>query len=151
MNITRNVIFKSSAFNTSETKEYFINECCFGDDVAKWLIGELRKRGIQAQEEPEQEDFGWYINFPVNEIRHCLLIGYRAGEDGRLGDWMLTLERSCAILGFFFGAAKRGIEPAGLEAIHALLSSSQQISDIRWFTDEDFKSEQNAKREPTLT
>jgi hypothetical protein len=57
------VTFKSSAFNTSEPKPYFINPGCYGDDVAKWLTRELRGRGFKTDEEPGQEDFGWYFNF----------------------------------------------------------------------------------------
>jgi hypothetical protein len=150
MSISRNVIFRSTAFNTTEPKDYFINDCCFGDDVAKWLITELRKRGVAAEEQPGQEDFGWYINFRAGELRYCLLISYRPGEDGELGDWMLTLERICGALGFLFGAANRGIELPGAQAIHAVLTSSPQISDIRWFIDSDFKTEENAKPEPSM-
>lgn len=40
------VTFKSTAFNTTEEKETFINPGCFGDDVGKWLIRELRSRGV---------------------------------------------------------------------------------------------------------
>ena len=35
------VTFRSSAFNTTESKDYFINECCFGDDAARWIIERL--------------------------------------------------------------------------------------------------------------
>jgi hypothetical protein len=38
------VTFESTAFNMAEPRDYFINPCCFGDDVAIWLIGELRKQ-----------------------------------------------------------------------------------------------------------
>ena len=48
MSVLRNVVFRSDAFNTSETKDYFINECCFGDDLARWLIEQLRARGATA-------------------------------------------------------------------------------------------------------
>ena len=44
------VTFESTTFNMSEPKEYFINPCCFGDDVATWLIGELRKQGLTTDE-----------------------------------------------------------------------------------------------------
>src|SRR5580700_9256202 len=40
------VTFESTAFNLAEPKNCFINPCCFGDDLAKWLIGELRKHGF---------------------------------------------------------------------------------------------------------
>jgi hypothetical protein len=32
------VVFKSAAFNTPTPKEYFIHDCCFGDDVARWMM-----------------------------------------------------------------------------------------------------------------
>lgn len=38
------VTFESTAFNMAEPKDYFINPCCFGDDLAKWLIDELANR-----------------------------------------------------------------------------------------------------------
>jgi hypothetical protein len=36
------VTLKSSTFNMSEPREYFINPGCFGDDLAKWLADQLR-------------------------------------------------------------------------------------------------------------
>jgi hypothetical protein len=27
------VVFKSEMFNTTERKPYFVNDCCFGDDL----------------------------------------------------------------------------------------------------------------------
>jgi len=54
------VVFESNAFNTSIEGENFINPGCFGDDVARWLIGQLRADG-HVTEEPRQEDFGWYF------------------------------------------------------------------------------------------
>jgi hypothetical protein len=56
------VTFESTAFNMTEPKDHFINPRCFVDDVAAWLIRELRKQGIGTDEKPGQEDFGWYLN-----------------------------------------------------------------------------------------
>src|SRR5262245_10551085 len=52
------VTFESGAFNTTHPRAYFINQCCYGDDVARWLISELDARGCEVDHEPEQEDFG---------------------------------------------------------------------------------------------
>jgi hypothetical protein len=58
------VEFRSRAFNRTAPKQYFINECCFGDDVCRWLIEQLRSRGISVMEnDPGQEDFGWSFSF----------------------------------------------------------------------------------------
>src|SRR6266699_3216208 len=48
MIVRRNVIFQSTAFNTSEPKDYFINDCCYGDDFARWIMEQLRARGIHT-------------------------------------------------------------------------------------------------------
>lgn len=70
------VTFQSVAFNTSEHRDYFTNPGCFGDDVAIWLIEELRKRKFETAAKPGQEDFGWYFTFHVSGIEYCLVIGY---------------------------------------------------------------------------
>lgn len=31
------VTFKADGFNTTQAKDYSINSCCFGDDVARWV------------------------------------------------------------------------------------------------------------------
>jgi hypothetical protein len=88
------VTFESAAFNMAEPKDYFINPCCFGDDVARWLIGELHKQGFEADEKPGQEDFGWYLNFGATGIGHTFVIGYRPNGESEAGTWIGWLERS---------------------------------------------------------
>src|SRR5690242_21502116 len=44
-----------------------------GDDLAKWLIRQLRDRGVDAGSELGQEDFGWYFNFQVAGMPHTFL------------------------------------------------------------------------------
>src|SRR6185503_13266657 len=90
------VTFKSSAFNVSEPKEHFINPCCFGDDVARWLAEQLRDKGCQAGYVPGQEDFGWYFSFLVAGIEYCFVIGHRPGDENGEGVWIGWLERSRA-------------------------------------------------------
>jgi len=43
-------VFESEAFNHTEPKDDFINLCCFGDDLARWLMGELAQRGFRIDE-----------------------------------------------------------------------------------------------------
>src|SRR5262245_23898524 len=109
MRVRRNVVFQSTAFNTTESKDYFINEGCFGDDLARWLIERLKARGIQAESEPGQEDFGWYVTFRIGDTDYDFVLGYRPGENDK-PDWMCTLERSAGLLGSLFGARKRRIK-----------------------------------------
>jgi len=136
---TRTVVtFESTAFNMTEPKEYFINPCCFGDDVARWLIDELRKRGVKADEKPGQEDFGWYLNFEVTGVGHTFVIGHRPTGESEQGTWIGRLERNRGFIASLLGARERGIHSSAAEAIHTILSSSSQIQDVRWHFQQDF-------------
>src|SRR6267378_7831977 len=121
------VTFNSKAFNMVEPKDYFINPCCFGDDVAKWLINELRKQGVKADEQPGQEDFGWYLNFEITGKGHTLVIGHRPSGESEAGIWIGWLERNTGFIGSLFGGRKRGIQPSAIQAIHRILSDSALI------------------------
>lgn len=132
------VTFRSSVFNMSEPKEYFINPCCFGDDLARWLAGQLRGKGHQADEEPGQEDFGWYFDFSVSGVKHCFVLGYRPGDENEEGSWIGWLERRRGLVAFLLGAHKRGIQPAAVRAIHEILAGSPHIWDVRWHFRQDF-------------
>jgi hypothetical protein len=132
------VTFESTAFNLAEPKDYFINPCCFGDDVAKWLIGELRKQGLETDEKPGQEDFGWYLYFKATGIDHTFVVGHRPSGETEAGTWIGWLERSRGLIGSLFGGRKRGIHISAAEAVHGILSSSPLIRDVRWHFQRDF-------------
>src|SRR4030095_13214248 len=97
------VTFQSASFNTTEARDYFINPCCFGDDLARWLIGRLRSNGIETDSEPGQEDFGWYFNFKVSENVYCVVLGFRPDEENADGEWVAWLERTRGLVGAIFG------------------------------------------------
>lgn len=128
----REASFRSSAFNTSQVRDYFVNDCCFGDDLAKWLIGRLRSAGVETDEEPGQEDFGWYFEFRVPAGKHCCILGYQ--EDEPEGLWHLWLERSRGLVGSLLGRRAHGIDEAALRAINDALASAPEIRDFEWAT-----------------
>jgi hypothetical protein len=132
------VTFKSDAFNTSETKDYFINPQCFGDDVAKWLIQELSARGFQADSEPHQEDFGWYLTFRAGGAQHDLVIGFRPSDASSDRCWIGWLERKRGFLGSLLGGRNRGVQAAAVGAIHEILSRSPEIREVRWHLRTEF-------------
>jgi len=126
------VTFESTAFNMTEPKAYFINTSCFGDDVARWLIGELRKQGLKTDENPSQEDFGWYLNFEVARTEHTFVIGHRPSGASEAGAWIGWLERKHGLIGSVLGGRQRGIEPAAAGVIDSILSNSPLIRDVCW-------------------
>ena len=128
--VRREVTFRSSAFNTTEHRDYFINEGCFGDDLAKWLMTRLREGGVETDPEPGQEDFGWYFNFTVPAGTHCCVIGYQPDEPH--GVWHLWLERSRGFVASIFGRRNHGIDEEAVNAIDRALRSSSEVSEINW-------------------
>lgn len=109
------VHFRSSAFNTSEPKDYFINECCYGDDLCKWLMQELCSRGFRTDSEPGQEDFGWYFCFYVGDVKHCFVVGFQPADTDAERLWIGWLEHQAGFLGSLLGGRKRGILPEAAE------------------------------------
>ena len=124
--------FRSSAFNTSEARDYFINDCCFGDDLGKWMMSRLQQAGVETDDEPGQEDFGWYFEFKVPAGTHCCILGYQ--EDEPEGIWRLWLERSRGLVGSLLGGRSRGIDEAAVSAINNALASAPEIRDLKWET-----------------
>jgi hypothetical protein len=122
--------FHSSAFNTSEVKSYFINPCCFGDDLAMWMMARLRAAGVRTGDEPRQEDFGWYFEFDVPAGTHCCVLGYQEGDPE--GRWLLWLERSRGFVGSILGMRKRGIDATAVQALQDLLGNAPEIRDLKW-------------------
>lgn len=122
------VTFKSSAFNTTEPREYFINPICFGDDLAKWLIQEMQRQGIAVDNDPGQEDFGWYISFQCNGERYNFIIGYAEEDD----EWTGWIERDIGLLPSLFGGRSKGVKPCAVEALNKILDSSPLIWNLQF-------------------
>src|SRR5262249_11616746 len=122
--------FQSTTFDTTSTKEYFINPECFGDDVARWLISKLRANGYAADEQPGQEDFGWYFTFEVQGVKHDAVIGYRPDSYNGVGELICWVERKAGLIGTALGRRKHVI-PEAVEAVHQILSTSPETLAVR--------------------
>jgi len=127
-------VFESQAFNQTEPKESFINPCCFGDDLALWLMGELEQHGVDVSDEPGQEDFGWYFEFTTGGEKYCLVIS----SDGE-GEWALVVERACGLFASLLGGRHRNVGRSGLDAIGEVLANSDRIENLRWLAWEEFR------------
>jgi hypothetical protein len=124
--------FKSTAFNCTQTREYFINPECFGDDLARWLIAKLNDRGIETMNEPQQEDFGWYFTFRASDVEHCLVLGFQPNDPSTGDQWLGWLERQAGFLSALTGGRKRGISPKAVSLIDEILATAPEIRDVKW-------------------
>lgn len=134
------VTFRCTGFNTTENRDYFINPDNFGDDLALWLMDGLETRGFAVDRsdegKPGQEDFGWYFGFTVAGVPHTVLL---ASYDAEKQSWWAQIERDAGFFASLLGARNRGIRQEAAQALHEVLSSSPQVSEIRWQFKKDFE------------
>lgn len=119
--------FESAAWNTTERRDYFINDCCYGDDLARWLKPRLETLGYQVIE-PGQEDWGWYLECTRDGATHSIQIGFVPGEG-----WQLIIERFNRILDRLLGRAKPMERHVALD-LHRILSSAPEVKRLRWLS-----------------
>jgi hypothetical protein len=126
------VVFHSDAFNTTRPGEHHLNPGSYGDDVAAWLRDELARRGFPSPRPPDQEDFGWYFTFRAGGIDHDFVVGFRPGSAEGDGEWIGWVERRYGLIGSLLGRRQRGVAPEATSAIHAALTGSRRVRDVRW-------------------
>ncbi|HTI71111.1 MAG TPA: hypothetical protein VMF06_14170 [Candidatus Limnocylindria bacterium] len=126
------VHFLSTHFNIFKPRDYFINEGCFGDDLAQRLIVQLRSQGIATDDAPGQEDFGWYFHFQIERISHTFVVGFQPNDAVAGDQWIGTIERKRGMLGYLVGARHRGILPRAIEAIDLALKAIPEIRSVSW-------------------
>ena len=90
----------------------------------------LREAGIKTDDEPGQEDFGWYFCFEVPAGSHCCVLGYQ--DDEPEGLWHLSIERNRGFIGSILGRRNSGIDDAAVQAIHNVLSNAPEIRELEW-------------------
>jgi hypothetical protein len=136
------VTFQSDAFNSTAEKETFINPGNFGDDMMNWLQAELRKKGFKSDEEPGQEDFGWYMSFDVDGESYCVVGGYRE-DDEENGDphaWILWIEKNVGFFKSILGQREKNISDKAIHAVQECLKANAEIKNIRWHEKADFEA-----------
>lgn len=90
MSTDRHATFRSSHFDNKTPKPHFINESCFGEDIAKWL-----RDGMDVRFEPGeviQEDYGWGFWTKVNGDPYWVCVQTQDDTMGQdPGEWLLSV------------------------------------------------------------
>lgn len=121
------VSFRSAAFNTSTPEKHFVSVRAFGSDLANWLIHELARRDAAVEPMIGHKDVGWIVRFKFRGATYDFLTLYRHPA------WLGLLERRPGILARIFHAPPKNVEFDALRLIDEVLSSSNLISDVRWY------------------
>jgi len=128
----RDILFQSNRFNLSEIKPHFINPCCFGEDLARWLASSLAQRGIRVGD-LHQEDWGW--EFAAAHATNCYYIGVggnsleiRQMRTG--GEWRVMISKRRSLVEKITRKSKLKDEEPIIVTLLALLQSEPSISDV---------------------
>ena len=138
------VTFVTGLFNTEDVRDYFINPCCFGDDCAQWLIDRLVSQcSEKVDERPTQEDWGWCFCVTTGQRDFMIGVGLCEDEDSP-NTWLVFIESQ---LGWLSRKLLGQSDDAELLAVCGLidraLKSDPEISDVRWYTKEDWMRGEN--------
>lgn len=102
------LLFATDRFNLSQPRDYFINECCYGDDAAAWFVAQLRARGLTVSE-PDQEDWGWYFDAKLEGAAYFVGVGGNCdneSSDPNWGEWRLMVQKHRTLWEKLTGANK---------------------------------------------
>lgn len=123
------VTFRTARFNQTDVQPHFINDCCFGEDCARWLVGELRLRGWSDVVDPWQEDWGWQASGARGARKYLISIALVPEDEP---EWMIHAEEHVGLLARLRGGSGAPLLPSLLRDIDALLHAATDIGDVRW-------------------
>jgi len=124
------VAFRTNLFESKEIKPHFINDQCFGEDLANWLIGILKESEFTFSK-PYQEDWGWEIEAKKNNERFFIQIGIMdesIGEEN--AEWLIAIEKPKSW--FQFGKQNSSNFEQLCRKIDKILKNESRISEITW-------------------
>jgi hypothetical protein len=126
------LIFSTDRFNLSEPREYFINDCCYGDDAARWLAERLRARGLTVTD-PDQEDWGWYFDAEFNGAAYFVGVGGNSDDEtspSNRGEWRLMVQKHRTLWQKLSGANRLDENDAFTAILKEILASESNLQFI---------------------
>lgn len=121
------VDFYSEKFNPILPQDSQVNPECYGAELAWWLCRKLAENGVFTSY-PNFEDWGWFLEFIVDDYEYWLCCGNIVGERNR---WRIFLRPHARGM---FGRKRAPLEAAGqlLAAVKEVLEQSREITGIEW-------------------
>jgi hypothetical protein len=131
--VKNEVHFHSTAFKCATTDGSATSDACFGEDLCRWLIRELRGRGgHNPSDKPTKGDFCWYVAFHVGGAEHRFFVRFVPQNPSAGEEWRGWLERRTGFIGSLFGRQRRAILDEAIQAVDAVLTSSPDVHAVTW-------------------
>ena len=123
------VEFRSAKFPPYDGEEEEINPGLWGKRLAEYLVQKLAEQGIET-DEMVSEDWGWYVPLRIDRVQLALCCGHQSGDDD---DFVVFTEPSTPVVRKLLKKVDVTPQLTRLtEALHQILSSDQDISDVVW-------------------
>ncbi len=130
------VSFRSTRFENKISQPHFTNANCFGEDLAAWLLAQLRSNAWVFSD-PIQEDYGW--GFWINED-FWLAIGIIDDSIGaETAEWFIVVayDAGLNLKKRLFAKPDHALHQQICQAIHTALATEPTITEIRWCDDRE--------------
>lgn len=104
------ITVESDMFEHRQVKPHFINPCCFGEDFAAWLKGELSPlaAGGFTFSDAIQEDYGWGFWATHGRDRFWIALSYAGeGPQEEPAQWVVSIDMSRRLIKRLFGRPNR--------------------------------------------
>jgi hypothetical protein len=124
------VTFTSERFRPVLPEDAQVNPGRYGAELAFWLCTELARDGVTTSY-PNFEDWGWFIEYIVDEDEYWLCCGNEDGMDDRWRCFLRPLGRG------LLGRNRAPVERARplLEALARVLEREPSVRDVVWSDD----------------
>jgi len=129
------VSFTSTRFQSHITDPVRTNSCDFGEDVAAWLLGQVRHLPFTFSDTPIQEDYGYGFWVGSDIWVAVGIMDDSIGADN--AEWVVTVayDPGFNLKKRLFGKPDRAAQLAICQTLHAALSAAPGITEIRWCDD----------------
>jgi hypothetical protein len=132
------VTFRTSRFESKTPQPHFINERCFGEDLAVWLRASIDNH-VFAASEPIQEDYGWGFWSTIRGDPYWTAIGIMDDSIGHDdAEWLVTIryDPGFRLLKRLFHRPRTGDLLSLCRAVDAALRSEPAIRSVEWWDGE---------------
>lgn len=127
------ILLDTNRFNLSETKPYFINDECFGEDFARWLRQRLRLEGVRVDDE-WQEDWGWQMGAAIGTTNYLIGIGGTVDDssnDPNQGEWRIMIEKQRSLFERVLGKNKMDNNDEMVSRVRKLTLHEDSFANLR--------------------
>ena len=119
---------QTDLFEHRQVQPHFINDCCFGEDLAEWLRQRLANLGGYEFSDPIQEDYGWGLWVMHGKEKFWIACSYVGdGPTEAPAQWILSVTRPTS-LNLFRSLFSKPNLPV-MEALHSRIRRELESKD----------------------